>query len=436
MPNAADERAASLVLQGAPSRANVEPKVAGLSLLFGAMYFIQTVGDPTSGLIAQPVRSMLKAWGEDATTIAAFMALLALPWTLKPLLALAADFVPLGGSHRRNPLLLASLMSGVGLLVLAWLPIPEGARMLLLVLLIVPTVGIALGDVLVDALMIEEGQPRGLTGRFQSIQWAAANGALLLAGVLGGYVSQEGAQSYAFLLCAVLWGVSFLAALRFVRDPPRPPSSGRGLRAHAREVKAAFRAPGLRPACVLLFFWSFNPLWQSVLYLHVTEGLGFSEQLFGSSLAVFFGGCMVASLAYAMYCRRVRISTLLHASIAAGICANVLYLHLATEIGLLVASGIAGFAFMTGQLIQLDVAARLVPLTLAATMFATIMALTNLSSSLSEGLGGWLYDIGIARLGEPNAYQAIVVLSLLVSVSCWLWVPALRRQVPAWWQST
>jgi hypothetical protein len=50
---------------------------------------------------------------------------------------------------------------------------------------------IALGDVIVDALMVEKGQPLGLTGRFQSIQWAAANAALLLTGIRGGYVAKE-----------------------------------------------------------------------------------------------------------------------------------------------------------------------------------------------------------------------------------------------------
>jgi hypothetical protein len=60
------------------------------------------------------------------------------------------------------------------------------------------------GDVIVDALMVEKGQPLGLTGRFQSIQWAAANAALLLTGVLGGYVAEKHLQSLAFGGCAVL----------------------------------------------------------------------------------------------------------------------------------------------------------------------------------------------------------------------------------------
>ena len=38
---------------------------AGLVLLFGTMYFVQGIAEPTEGLIAQPVRSLLKSWGRS-----------------------------------------------------------------------------------------------------------------------------------------------------------------------------------------------------------------------------------------------------------------------------------------------------------------------------------------------------------------------------------
>jgi BT1 family len=82
--------------------------VAGAYFFFAALYFVQSVSDPTSGLVAQPVRSLLKSWGESPAALGALMALLALPWTIKPLFGLLSDFVPLFGSRRRNYLLLAN----------------------------------------------------------------------------------------------------------------------------------------------------------------------------------------------------------------------------------------------------------------------------------------------------------------------------------------
>ena len=431
MSSAANERAEALNVVPSSSLADRQ-HVIGLGVLFGAMYFIQSVGDPTSGLVAQPARSLLKQWGDDATSMADFMALLALPWALKPLLGLFADFVPMFGSRRRFPLLVSSALSGVGLFVLAYFP-PD-SHLLLFALLILPTLGIALGDVLIDALMIEEGQPRGLTGTFQSIQWAAANAALLIAAVLGGYFAGAQSQSHAFLLCALLWVASFVMTLRYVQEPRvavRP-----GWRDHVRELKSALGAPGLVPACAILFLWSFNPVWQSVLYLHVTNALGMSEQTFGNAISIFFGGCMVASLLYGTYCRRISLGYLVHGSIIAGIASNALYLVADTETAFFAVSALAGFTYMTGTLIQLDVAARLIPLAVAATLFATIMALTNISSSLSEMLGGRLYDSWRASAGELGAYQLVVAMSALFAASCWALMPWLKRELPSWWSVT
>jgi MFS family permease len=146
------------------------------------------------------------------------VALLGLPWTIKPLFGLLSDFVPLFGSRRRNYLLLANGAAAVSLFLLAFVPIEPGSLWLLFALLLPTTMAIALGDVIVDALMVEKGQPLGLTGRFQSMQWAAANAALLLTGVLGGYVAQERLQSLAFGLCGALWLFAFAVAWRYAGD--------------------------------------------------------------------------------------------------------------------------------------------------------------------------------------------------------------------------
>ena len=71
-------------------------------IFFAALYFIQSVGDPTSGLVSQPVRSLLRNWGESPASLAALMALLAFPWSIKPAFGLLSDFVPLLGCPRRK----------------------------------------------------------------------------------------------------------------------------------------------------------------------------------------------------------------------------------------------------------------------------------------------------------------------------------------------
>lgn len=99
------------------TRALTATKVAGAYAFFATLYFVQSVGDPTSGLVAQPVRSLLKTWGESPAELAALMALLAVPWTIKPIFGLLSDFVPLFGSRRRNYLPLANALAAASLLM-------------------------------------------------------------------------------------------------------------------------------------------------------------------------------------------------------------------------------------------------------------------------------------------------------------------------------
>src|SRR3954468_18862132 len=134
-----------------------------LGLLFGALYFLQGIGEPTDGLIAQPVRSLLKSWGRTAGEITTFSAVLAIPWTFKPLYGLLTDFVPLFGTRRKGYLILAAAAMAISLLGLCAFPVRAGDTTALLGRLLVPAFGVALADVAADALMIERGQPRGLT---------------------------------------------------------------------------------------------------------------------------------------------------------------------------------------------------------------------------------------------------------------------------------
>jgi MFS family permease len=408
-------------------RRSRESGTADAYTFFATLYFIQSVGDPGSGLIAQPIRSLLRHWGESPASLAGLMALLAIPWSIKPVFGLLSDFVPLFGSRRRNYLLLANGMAAVSLLLLALVPLSPEHRWLLFALLFPTAVGIALGDVIVDALMVEKGQPLGLTGRFQSIQWAAANAALLLTGVLGGYVAQAKLQSLAFVTCAALWTVAFAVSWRFIARKGREEHLNV---ASFSETGAALlgvlRDPLFLAICVLLTLWSFNPVWGSVLYFHMTEGLGFSEQSFGNVTSAFFAGSLLGSIGYGIYCRSVRLS--------AAIVSNAVYWQLSSLTSAYVVSVIAGTAYMTGTLIQLDLTARIIPARAAATVFATVMALTNLAASASEAFGGWLFETERQAYDQNTAFSLAVLVSVVAAMSCWLVVPVLHRAAPQWWE--
>jgi predicted MFS family arabinose efflux permease len=330
-------------------------------------------------------------------------------------------------------LLLANCVAAGSLFLLAFVPLSSGNRWLLFALLLPTTLGIALGDVIVDALMVEKGQPLGLTGRFQSIQWAAANAALLLTGVLGGYVAEQNLQSFAFAVCAALWVFACFMTWVYARDRHEEHLDAASLRETGAALLGAFRNPLFLAVCALLTLWSINPVWGSVLYLHMTEGLGFSEQNFGNVTSAFFAGSLIGSIGYGFYCRSVRLSTLLHLSILAATVSNAVYWQLSSLTSAYVVSIIAGFAYMTGTLIQLDLTARIIPVRAAATIFATVMALTNFAGTGSEAVGGWLFESARNSYGRDAAFSLVVAISVAAAMGCWLLIPALRRAAPQWW---
>jgi MFS family permease len=398
------------------------------------LYFVQGISEPTEGLIAQPTRSLLRNWGYSTELVAMFMAVLALPWALKPVYGLLTDFVPLYGTRRRSWLLFTTLVTSASLLALYAFGEPHSIVWLFFIWLFVPTVGVAFSDVVVDALMVEEGQPRGLTGRLQSVQWTAMWAATIVAGSLGGWLAERHQQYLGFLIAGLVTAGSFLIALVAVREPQRPSAGGERLPAERTSARAATRAvwrsirqPAILAIGVFLFLWNFNPFSTAVLNEHMVRGMGYSEWFYGNTISIQAGGSIAASMLYAAYCRRLSVGQLVHLSIATGVLATLAYWALSGTWSAVVISFVVGFVYMTGTIIQLDLAARVCELETAGTTFALLMSLTNLAVSLSMILGGRMYDRLAMWKDHTFAFHALVAIGALCTSFCWFLVPAIRR---------
>lgn len=392
------------------------------------MYFVQGIGEPTEGLVGQPVKSFLKANEYTAEEITSFSALLALPWAIKPLYGLLTDFVPLFGLRRRSYLLVTTFATTISLLALFALFHRGVSREALLAALLIPAIGIAFADVVIDALMVEKGQRYDATGRFQSIQWAALYGAAILTGPIGGWLAGHHKQEYGFLICGVAAGASLLMTYFFVREVPVP-LERRGVREAWTTLRRAATTPGLTAVAGFLFLWNFNPFANDVWYFHLTEGIGLAEEFYGWTVSLLGIAAVTASVAYGFYCNRVPFGVLLHVSIAMGVVASASYGLVVGEKSAVAVTLLVGFTYMTAVLIQLDLAARACPADVAGTAFALLMAVTNISLSSAIALGGNLYDRWTATWDAHTAFRMLVALGTLFSIGCWAFVPFLRRRV-------
>lgn len=393
-----------------------------LVAIFAALYFVQGACEPTDGLVSQPLRAGLLAAGASPGEVARFLALVGVPWALKPLYGVVVDLLPIRGLRRRSWLIVATTLATLGLGWLALHPPDTTPGWALGALLVLPTFGIALGDVVTDALMVETGQPLGITSQLQSAQWTAAYSATIAIGWLVGWLTDRGQAAIAFGIAAVLSLASTLVAFFVVReppaatDPPEPASLGGALRAAT--------TPRILRTAAFLFLLALNPF-AALEYAHVTIDLGLSELHYGQTVSVFAAFAVVACLAYGWVSSRVAVARLAHAALGSSVVATlalVLVSDARTDFAVSIGSSLAWtFAF----LLQVDVAARLCPPRYAGTVFALLMAVSNGADSLAAWLGGSLHDALTPVIGAVASYDVLVLLGAAATAGAWVLVPRL-----------
>lgn len=397
-----------------------------MSALFGGFYFLQGICEPTEGLIAQPVRFVLKSWGATAAELGTFAALLALPWSIKPLYGLVTDFVPLAGYRRKSYLVLTTALAALGLGTLAVLELQPGRYLLLFGLLFVPTICIAFYDVVVDSLMVERSQPLGLTGRMQSVQWTCMWAATIGTGYLGGWLSKHDRVHLAFAVAALAMLIALILALLAAEARREAPHTIIGV---ASELKRAARIPAVWAVAAFIFLWSFNPFQTSVLYMHMTKVMGFDENFYGETVSLSAMGSLFGSLLYGTYCRKLRMSTLIHFAIVMGVLATAAYIAMYDATSARAIAIAVGFAYATATMVQFDLAAQVCPPLVAGTLFALFMSISNLAVSLSTWLGGRWHGSWSKSVGAQNAFELLVLIGGAMTACCWLLVPLLTRSL-------
>src|SRR5262245_12477141 len=168
------------------------PETQRYAVLFAVVYFAQGMWY----LPNQTITIVLKDAGFSAGMVANFFVVSAAPWLIKPLYGMLSDFLPLFGRRRFSYFVLTSALAAAAGFALGL----TGTReyWALLSLFTAMGLGLAFTDVLVDALMVENGRRLNLTGAFQSVQWAAIYTSSILVGVGGGWLGEGRSLGVAF----------------------------------------------------------------------------------------------------------------------------------------------------------------------------------------------------------------------------------------------
>lgn len=388
------------------------PESQRLASLFAVVYFAQGMYDLPTQILTL---TMKERFGLSAGQTATFFLIVTVPWFIKPVYGLISDFVPLFGRRRKSYLMLTSGLAAASGLTLAVMG--DHSYRTLAVFVCLMGLGLAFTDVLVDALMVETGRPLGLTGAFQSIQWAAIYAASILVGVVGGYFAARKNVHATFALAAFFPMISLTMASFFIREAPAR-ADRETLRRTARAIREALSTREVWVVAGFMLFWTFSPSFGPAFFYYQTDTLQFSQQFIGTLLSLAAVGFMTGAFIYAPLSRRVPLRRIIVWSIGAAVVGTLAYLLYRGPVSAIVIDTTFGCVGMITQLAFLDLAAKACPRRVEATFFALLMSVNNLGTRGSQITGGYLYD----WLG----FTPLVLVSAAFTALAWLLVPLVR----------
>lgn len=380
-------------------------------MLFAVVYFAQ-------GLWSLPVQTLtlvLKERGLSSAAVADFFLLGMIPWVVKPVYGLLSDFVPLFGRRRKSYLLMASALASTAAFAVA--VTADHGYWRLALLYTAMGLGLAFVDVLTDAIMVETGKASGLTGAFQSVQWAAIGVATLAVGALGGHLAHARSLRAAFLLAGLAPLVTLAMVGTLVREAPSR-FDGAALSRALRVLRGAAGQRDLWMVAGFIVLVDFNPLFGPAFLYYQTDVLGMDQRFIGILAALTAVGGIAGAVAYGPLSRRVALRRLLSWTLAGGAAGTFAYAGYRDPASAVVIDTVYGVLGMLLHLSVMDLAARSCPRRAEGTFFALLMSVSNASTQLSTNAGGRLYD----ALG----FTPLVLISGALTTLAWLLAPRAR----------
>ena len=387
------------------------PDARRLALLFAIVYFSQGMWY----LPNQTVKAVLNDHKFSAGQIGTFFIVVTMAWNVKPIYGLISDFLPLFGRRRKSYFLLTTSLAATTGIALGLIGTPP--FWWLAVLMGTMGLGLAFTDVLTDALMVENGKPRGLTGAFQSVQWAAGSIATVFVGVAGGYLAHHRDLNSAFLLAASFPLISLAMAVIFIRDAPVR-SDREAFRQTWAAIRSAARQRDVWMVAGFIFFWTFSPSFGAALFSYQTNVLKFPQDRIGMLDSIQAATGILGAAIYAPLSRRLTLKTLIGWAIGIGSLATLTFLLYRDFPSAVVIHGTFGCFGMVALLAFLDLAARACPPRVEATFFALLMSVYNTGTSISDAAGGYLYDWA--------GYDRLVVIAAGFTALAWFLVPLVK----------
>ncbi|KAL1296295.1 hypothetical protein HN51_057003 [Arachis hypogaea] len=394
------------------------------------VYFVQGV----LGLARLAVNFFLKDdLHLDPAETAVISGFSALPWLVKPLYGFISDSVPLFGYRRRSYLVLSGLLGALSWSLMATIVDSKyGAAFCTLI----GSLSVAFSDVVVDSMVVERarGESQSTSGSLQSLCW----GSSAFGGIVSSYFSGSLVDTYGVrfvfgvtaLLPLITSAVAVLVKeqpmLSTVRGNSLPFASSEFLESSKQNIIQLWgtvRQPGVLLPTLFIFLWQATPQSDSAMFFFTTNSLGFTPEFLGrvklvTSIASLLGVGLYNGFLKSVPLRKIFLATTIFGS-ALGMTQVLLVTGLNRKFGIsdewfaigdsLILTVLSQASFMP----VLVLAARLCPEGMEATLFATLMSVSNGGSVLGGLIGAGLTQVfGITKDKFDNLASLIIICNL------------------------
>jgi MFS family permease len=401
------------------------PAIGRTMWFFAIVYAVEGIGQAKSGIMWQPLSNWLKvAVGWDPTMISASLAILDLPWIIKPLWGAISDFVPIFGYRRRPYLVLANI---VAFAAFAWVAtIDTTANMV--PALTVTALAMAVSSTLCGALLVETGQRHNASANLVNQQWLWFNIAQMISVLIAGYLIEALSPIGALHAAAAVAAIAPLAVIGGVSliQEPRAAIDMAALRERLHALLAAFRNRNLLFVTGFLFLYYFSPHFGTPLYFQMSDRLGFSQGFIGLLSAIGAGGWIAGGLLYRWRLQHLSRPALLRLSIAGGVLSTLSCLALDGQVSAIVIWVFTGIASMIAMIATMSLAAESCPEGAEGFAFAGMMSIVNLTNPVADTLGSLLYQYVFNERLAP-----LIIVSAAATALVYLLIPVMAYRKPA-----
>lgn len=403
------------------------------------VYFVQGVLGLSRLAVSFYLKDNLHLEPAETAVISGFSAL---PWLIKPLYGFISDSIPLFGYRRRSYLFLSGILGALSWSLMAAVVDDKYSAALSIIL---GSLAVAISDVVVDSMVVERarGESQSTSGSLQSLCW----GSSAFGGVVSAYFSGSLVDTYGVRF---VFGVTALlplmtSAVAVLVNEERLPLgkssvslsvSGSELiessKQRIMQIWDSVKQPSILLPTLFIFLWQATPQSDSAMFFFITNKLGFTPEFLGRVTLVTSVASLLGIGVYNLFLKEVPLRKIFLVTTVLGSALGMTQVLLVT--GLNRKLGISDEWFSIGDSLIITVlgqasfmpvlvlAAKLCPVGAEATLFATLMSISN-----AGGVAGGLVGAGLTQLlgVSRDNFENLALLIAICNLSSLLPLPLL-----------